>query len=318
MPSALLEFSRSVLRSRFSRIIAKRIHTFHFDRSVKNVRTIARIHDKLDAARKVRLFCLSSSETLFLLRCVGMRCCVVCCCAGAGRGGAGQNKVHMSLFTSIRKKRKKKKKHRRAHSHAHSHTRSLAHSRFSLAHARTQTRGIVVTTPEAIKSLALKMVELLHYLEEAPAELSLAMQEKMALRSEMADALAPILKLWKQGVLIMVCSPAYACMHMPVRVRNRVGGDGAEGEWEIYEGSGKLFREKVCSIHHVPSINLFLIMSLPCFVALSLPGRGRHVAAPAALRAQLPDRRQAPAGPESRAMGDRHPPPRRALLLPDG
>ena len=117
VPSALLEFSRSIMRSRFTHIISKKIHTFSFDRSIKKIRHITRIFDKLNTARK--------------------------------------------------------------------------------------TRGIVMTTPESIKALLLKHVELLHQLDSAPPNLSTQAQLRLKIRSEMADQLANILQLWKKGDLIL-------------------------------------------------------------------------------------------------------------------
>lgn len=117
VPSALLEFSRSIMRSRFTRVLTKRIATMQFDRSVKKISHVTRLFDKLNAARK--------------------------------------------------------------------------------------SKGVVITTPESIKALALKHIELLHLLESAPANLTPPAQLRLKIRSEMADQLAHILTMWKQGNLIL-------------------------------------------------------------------------------------------------------------------
>jgi hypothetical protein len=138
------------MRSRFTRIISKRIHTFTFDRTVKKVRHITRLFDKLDSARK--------------------------------------------------------------------------------------TRGIVVTTPEAIKSLLLKHLEFLHMLEEAPASLSKQMQEKLAVMSEMADQLAKILQLWQHGDLLMdevdvLLHPLRSELNFPIGEKHKL--DMSPDRWEL-------------------------------------------------------------------------------------
>ena len=117
VPSALLEFSRSIMRSRFTRVLTKRIATMQFDRSVKKISHVTRLFDKLNAARK--------------------------------------------------------------------------------------SKGVVITTPESIKALALKHIELLHLLESAPANLTPPAQLRLKIRSEMADQLAHILTMWKKGNLIL-------------------------------------------------------------------------------------------------------------------
>ena len=78
-------------------------------------------------------------------------------------------------------------------------------------------RGIVCAKPEAIKSAILKMIELLHVIEqsdmgrfEQSAGDNMAVQREkedirhtMGLRSDMADQAVPLLKLFKEGTLIM-------------------------------------------------------------------------------------------------------------------
>lgn len=150
VPSALLEFSRSVMRSRFTRVISKRIHTFSFDRTVKRVRNITRLFDKLDAARK--------------------------------------------------------------------------------------TRGVVVTTPEAIKSLMLKHLELLHQMEEAPAKLSEQAQRRLRVKSEMADQLARVMTLWQKGVLFMdevdlLLHPLRSELNFPIGAKKPL--DLSPHRWEL-------------------------------------------------------------------------------------
>jgi hypothetical protein len=150
VPSALLEFSRSIMRSRFTHIIRKRISTFVFDRSVNKIRHITRLFDKLNAARK--------------------------------------------------------------------------------------TRGIVITTPESIKSLMLKFTELLHQLESAPAHLSAPAQLRLKIRSEMADQLSTILQMWRRGDLILdevdlILHPLKSELNFPILEKTPL--DLSPDRWEL-------------------------------------------------------------------------------------
>lgn len=47
MPSALLEQSRNVLRTRFNAILKKRVYTLTFDRSCEDLETVAALYEKL-------------------------------------------------------------------------------------------------------------------------------------------------------------------------------------------------------------------------------------------------------------------------------
>ena len=86
---------------------------------------------------------------------------------------------------------------------------------------------VVCAAPEALKSLLLKFVELLHSLEETDVDALrpvsaasaasggsssnsarrnreiMALRDSMILRSEMADALVGVLRLWNEGIRIM-------------------------------------------------------------------------------------------------------------------
>lgn len=75
-------------------------------------------------------------------------------------------------------------------------------------------RAVVVAAPESLKSLFLKYIEQLHLLEsivpyvprsQDPREIALATQgeERAKTRARIADAIAPILSLWRDGVLLM-------------------------------------------------------------------------------------------------------------------
>ncbi|KAG5471337.1 hypothetical protein LSCM1_01417 [Leishmania martiniquensis] len=77
--------------------------------------------------------------------------------------------------------------------------------------------SVVIAAPECVKSLFLKGIEQLHMMESVPTEdMELdetaddrhaaqiaALRRKMVERSALADAITPILELWKRGVLIM-------------------------------------------------------------------------------------------------------------------
>lgn len=81
--------------------------------------------------------------------------------------------------------------------------------------AAERGRGVVVAAPEAIKSLMLKLVEQMHAIEEVELEAllpsnssrhnreSVRLRDAMIRRSDMADALVPVLGLWSRAVLVM-------------------------------------------------------------------------------------------------------------------
>ena len=65
MPSALLEQSRNILRSRFSNIITKRVYTLDFDRSCEDsVEVIAELYAKINSAKKHRSVVCASPEAI--------------------------------------------------------------------------------------------------------------------------------------------------------------------------------------------------------------------------------------------------------------
>ncbi|CAI5722768.1 unnamed protein product [Hyaloperonospora brassicae] len=162
MPTALLEQSRQVLRSRFSnRILRKRIFTFDFDRAISDdPATALQMFTKLDRARR---------------------------------------------------------------------------------HG-----DVVCASPESIKSMMLKLVELLHSLDESAGiiELQLAsasrnvrrMRRVLEDRSEMADELHKTLRLWQNGILIMdevdvLLHPLRSELNFPIG--NKFPIDLAANRWEL-------------------------------------------------------------------------------------
>lgn len=65
MPTALLEQSRNILRSRFSAIVVKRVYTLNFERAVEdNHELIEKIFTKLDSARKNRDVVVAAPECI--------------------------------------------------------------------------------------------------------------------------------------------------------------------------------------------------------------------------------------------------------------
>ncbi|TYZ50886.1 hypothetical protein PybrP1_007186 [[Pythium] brassicae (nom. inval.)] len=162
MPTALLEQSRQVLRSRFSNLVLrKRIFTFEFDRSVPD-----------DPANAIKLF-----EKL---------------------------------------------------------NRARAHG------------DVVCASPESIKSLMLKLVELLHSLEESTDVIELPVRASsqnirrirrvLEDRSEMADELYKVIRLWQQGILIMdevdvLLHPLRSELNFPIG--NKFPIDLAANRWEL-------------------------------------------------------------------------------------
>lgn len=162
MPTALLEQSRQVLRSRFSNLVLrKRIFTFEFDRSVNDDPAVAiQLFEKLNRAR-----------------------------------------IH---------------------------------------------GDVVCASPESIKSMMLKLVELLHSLEESSDVIQLPLSSSsqnvrrlrriLEDRSEMADELYCIIRLWQKGVLIMdevdvLLHPLRSELNFPIG--NKFPIDLAANRWEL-------------------------------------------------------------------------------------
>eukprot|EP00049_Salpingoeca_infusionum_P014496 m.271712 g.271712 ORF g.271712 m.271712 type:complete len:4223 (+) comp15683_c19_seq1:207-12875(+) len=54
MPTALLEQTRNVLRSRFSAVLTKKVFTLNFDRSIEDLEMVGKLHAKIQAARDNR------------------------------------------------------------------------------------------------------------------------------------------------------------------------------------------------------------------------------------------------------------------------
>lgn len=162
MPTALLEQSRQVLRSRFSNLVlGKRIFTFEFDRSVAD-----------DPNNAIKLF----------------------------------------------------EKLNRARLHG----------------------DVVCASPESVKSMMLKFVELLHSLEESSDLIQLPLsscsqnlrriRRTLEDRSEMADELHKILELWQQGTLIMdevdvLLHPLRSELNFPIG--NKFPIDLTANRWEL-------------------------------------------------------------------------------------
>ncbi|KAG7392086.1 hypothetical protein PHYPSEUDO_002310 [Phytophthora pseudosyringae] len=162
MPTALLEQSRQVLRSRFSnRVLRKRIFTFEFDRAISDDPAAAlQMFTKLDRARR---------------------------------------------------------------------------------HG-----DVVCASPESIKSMMLKLVELLHSLDESSDIIELPLtsasqnirrlRRVLEDRSEMADELHKTLRLWQSGILIMdevdvLLHPLRSELNFPIG--NKFPIDLAANRWEL-------------------------------------------------------------------------------------
>jgi hypothetical protein len=164
MPSALMEQSRNILRSRFSSsILLKQVHTLSFDRSCEDSHEIVdALFMKLDSARR--------------------------------------------------------------------------------------NQAVICATPEAIKSLTLKFIELLHSLEEfdmATLQPNASTRNNkditrtrntMMARSQMADSLVRILHLWKSGVLVMdevdvLLHPLRSELNFPIGHKQPI--DLAPDRWEL-------------------------------------------------------------------------------------
>jgi len=116
-------------------------------------------------------------------------------------------------------------------------------------------RGVVVASPDSMKSLTLKMVEMLHSLDEhggvrradavrsscggRGAKERLDALQEMVARSELADACSRVLALWKQGVAIMdevdvLLHPLRSELNFPIGEKYPIDLSGERWELPIY------------------------------------------------------------------------------------
>eukprot|EP00937_MAST-01D_sp_MAST-1D-sp2_P005839 g5839.t1 len=117
-------------------------------------------------------------------------------------------------------------------------------------------RGIVCAAPECVKSLMLKFVEQLHVLESeqwaglAPPDSSSSMSGRalrehrdrlaeLEERSSMADALVPVMRMWRHGVLIMdevdvLLHPLKSELNFPIGHRDKIDLFGYRWELPIF------------------------------------------------------------------------------------
>ncbi|KPA78926.1 hypothetical protein ABB37_05990 [Leptomonas pyrrhocoris] len=108
-----------------------------------------------------------------------------------------------------------------------------------------EDRSVVIAAPECVKSLFLKSIEQLHMIESVPtADMELdetaddryathvkALRRKMVERSALADAITPILELWKRGVLIMdevdvLLHPLRSELNFPIGLKHPIDMSG--------------------------------------------------------------------------------------------
>eukprot|EP00658_Telonema_sp_P-2_P013897 TRINITY_DN15269_c0_g1_i1.p1 TRINITY_DN15269_c0_g1~~TRINITY_DN15269_c0_g1_i1.p1 ORF type:complete len:490 (-),score=157.99 TRINITY_DN15269_c0_g1_i1:57-1526(-) len=120
-----------------------------------------------------------------------------------------------------------------------------------LASAR-KNRALIVSPPECIKALLLKYIEQLHSLEATTEEdlygslatmndtrrdrESQIVREKATRRSKMADAIVPILQMWREGVLIMdevdvLLHPLRSELNFPIGLKHPI--DFAGPRWHL-------------------------------------------------------------------------------------
>eukprot|EP01012_Entosiphon_sulcatum_P024255 TRINITY_DN29428_c0_g1_i1.p1 TRINITY_DN29428_c0_g1~~TRINITY_DN29428_c0_g1_i1.p1 ORF type:complete len:4234 (+),score=586.19 TRINITY_DN29428_c0_g1_i1:35-12736(+) len=109
-------------------------------------------------------------------------------------------------------------------------------------------RAVICAPPEAIKSLLLKFVEHLHSVEKFDLADVLSgesirglkegkrLRDRMIIRSDMADALVKILRLWQSGVLIMdevdvLLSPLRSELNFPIG--HKIAIDLAGHRWDL-------------------------------------------------------------------------------------
>ena len=108
-----------------------------------------------------------------------------------------------------------------------------------------EDRSVVIAAPECVKSLFLKAIEQLHMIESVPTtDMELdetaddrhatqvkALRKKMVERSALADAITPILELWKRGVLIMdevdvLLHPLRSELNFPIGLKHPIDMSG--------------------------------------------------------------------------------------------
>ena len=116
-----------------------------------------------------------------------------------------------------------------------------------------RTRGVLCSKPECLKSLMLKFIEMVHLIEkEDVASLALTntgmtggqsvgnqlheMKAKMMGRSDTADAIVPIIRMWQQGVLIMdevdvLLHPLKSELNFPIGEKDPIDMFG--DRWEL-------------------------------------------------------------------------------------
>ncbi|GBG26808.1 Hypothetical Protein FCC1311_030302 [Hondaea fermentalgiana] len=166
MPTALLEQTRHIMRSRFAAIITKRVFTLEFDRGCEDAVDIARaVYDKLDEARR--------------------------------------------------------------------------------------SRSVVVSSPDAVKSLFLKFVEHMHSLESVDPDVLrptsslrqnkeiVHLRDTMQARSDMADSMVPIFDMWRDGVLIMdevdvLLHPLRSELNFPIGLKDPIDMSGFRWDLPIH------------------------------------------------------------------------------------
>lgn len=120
-------------------------------------------------------------------------------------------------------------------------------------------RAVVVAAPESLKSLFLKYIEQLHLLEsivpyaplsQDPREIALASQaeERAKTRARIADAIAPILSLWRDGVLLMdevdvLLHPLRSELNFPIGEKDAIDMSGPRWALPIH------LLDLLCSFH---------------------------------------------------------------------
>ena len=122
----------------------------------------------------------------------------------------------------------------------------LLHNKLMTA---AKDRGVVVAPPEAIKSLELKFIELLHSLESTPISEATSLEgtnvkrkeasrvrDRMISRSEMADKLTDILHLWRGGALLLdevdvLLHPLRSELNFPIGNKHAI--DLAGQRWDL-------------------------------------------------------------------------------------
>ena len=127
-----------------------------------------------------------------------------------------------------------------------------------------ETRSVMCAAPEAIKSLFLKFIEQLHALDQMNfranllpgqssrgSQIATDMAERMGRKSDMADAIVPVLSIWRKGVLVMdevdvLLHPLRSELNFPIGPKYPIDLSGFRWDLPIHIIDGVRTRFSLC------------------------------------------------------------------------